>query len=99
MAPAEIRLDRDTAYYHITHWKAGSQWFLALLKDAFGAAVVEPRELVKHTYATPAEPGKIYPCCYLKRQEFLAVPSPPKARRLVLIRDLRDTLVSGYFSI
>src|SRR5687767_3449706 len=99
MTERAIKLSADTVYYHVTHWKAGSQWFLAVLKDAFGKAVIEPQDLVKHAYVSPAEKGKVYPCCYLTHGEFSAIPLPPNAKRLVLIRDLRDTLVSGYFSM
>ena len=95
----EIKLSPEVVYYHVTHWKAGSQWFLALLRDVFGAAVVDPQELVKHAYAAGPEQGKVYPCCYLKQQEFAVIPAPANARRFVLIRDLRDTLISGYFSM
>jgi sulfotransferase family protein len=94
-----IELSPDTVYYHVTHWKAGSQWFLALLKDAFPDAVAEPQDLVKHVYINPPQNGRIYPCCYLTQPEFAAVPAAAKAKRFVLIRDLRDTLVSGYFSM
>lgn len=99
MRSTKLKLAGDTAYYHITHWKAGSQWFRAVLKDAFGTAVVEQREMAKHAYETPGEQGRVYPSCYLKWQEFLVAPVPAKARRFVLIRDLRDTLVSAYFSL
>jgi lipopolysaccharide transport system ATP-binding protein len=99
MTDHAIKLSPNAVYYHITHWKAGSQWLLAVLKDAFGAAVVQPQDLVKHAYVTAPTGGSVYPCCYLTQPEFSAIPSHPGARRFVLIRDLRDTLVSGYFSL
>lgn len=94
-----IKLSNDTAYHHITHWKAGSQWFLAVLKAAFKSAVVQPEEDLRHVTSRPAEGGRIYPCCYMTQSEYRALHLPAKARRIVLIRDLRDTLISGYFSI
>lgn len=99
MTNHQIKLDPQAVYYHITHWKAGSQWIRALLNDALGAAVVQPRELVKHAYDAGPIDGKVYPCCYLTELEFCALPPHPKRRRFVLIRDLRDTLISGYFSL
>jgi len=99
MTDGPIKLETQAAYYHVTHWKAGSQWLLAVLKDAFGVAVVQPRELVKHAYATAPSGGSVYPCCYLTQPEFCAVPAHPDARRFVVVRDLRDTLISGYFSL
>lgn len=93
-----VKLSPDTVYHHVTHWKAGSQWFLAVLKAAFNDAVVKPQPGMKHVYAPP-EVGKVYPCCYITQREYLMLPLAPNARRVVLIRDLRDTLTSAYFSI
>jgi lipopolysaccharide transport system ATP-binding protein len=47
----------------------------------------------------PIAEEKVYPCVYLGREELAAISLPQQTRRCVLIRDLRDTLVSGYFSI
>jgi len=94
-----VKLSRGTVYHHVTHWKAGSQWFLAVLKDAFDSAVVEPEPSLKHVYSHPPEIGKVYACCYITRQEYRLLQLPSNARRVVLIRDLRDTLISAYFSI
>lgn len=94
-----IRLSDDTVYYHITHWKAGSQWVLSVLRGAFGQAVVEPQPKLAHVLERPPEPGRILPCCYMIADKFRKLSLPPKVRRFVVIRDLRDTLVSGYFSI
>src|SRR5688572_4324518 len=94
-----VKLSPDTAYCHVTHWKAGSQWFLAVLKAAFKEAVVKPQPGMKHAYSTAPEAGKVYPCCYITRQEYFILQWPPNARRIVLIRDLRDTLISAYFSL
>ena len=49
--------------------------------------------------ALPHEPGWVYPGLFLTRGEFLARPEFAEARRFVVIRDLRDTLVSHYFSM
>ena len=94
-----INLSPDTVYYHITHWKAGSQWFFALLKAAFRSAVVEPEADVAHVTSRPPLPGRIYPCCYISQTRYAALKLPERARRIVIIRDLRDTLISGYFSM
>lgn len=47
----------------------------------------------------PIQSGKIYPTLYLTKEQFESVSLPANARRFVIIRDLRDTLISGYFSI
>src|SRR5688572_30265900 len=93
-----IRLASDTVYYHITHWKAGSQWLLKLFKAAFPREVVEPAPKVGHVRKREPEPGRIFPCCYITSKEYKTL-KVQKARRMVVIRDLRDTLVSGYFSL
>jgi lipopolysaccharide transport system ATP-binding protein len=45
------------------------------------------------------QPGKVYPTVYLGRHRFDPVRLPPNGHVLVVIRDLRDTLISGYFSV
>ena len=93
-----LSVPKNAALFHITHWKAGSQWMRAVLNEAFGQdAVVEPLEYVQHL-TTKIETGKVYPCGYITKQEFDALELPAEARRVVLIRDPRDTLVSWYFS-
>lgn len=94
-----IKLSPETVYYHITHWKAGSQWMLAILNAAFKSAVVAPEVNLEHMLGHPPQPGKIYPCCYVSQTRYAALNVPACARRIVIIRDLRDTLVSGYFSM
>ena len=41
----------------------------------------------------------MYPTVYATQEEFDSVRLPPAWTRFVVIRDLRDTLVSGYFSL
>jgi hypothetical protein len=49
--------------------------------------------------ALPYEAGRVYPGLFLTRDEFLTRPDFAEASRFVVIRDLRDTLVSQYFSL
>lgn len=83
---------------HFTHWKAGSQWIYRILRELAPERVVEPllgnAEFRNH----PVRPGCIYPTLYLSVAESNQVPVPGPTRRFVVIRDLRDTLVSAYFS-
>lgn len=92
------KLPKDTVYYHVTHWKAGSQWLRQILDHAFNSSVVEPELNLAHIRERDPEPGRIYPCCYITWHEYQKI-APPNSRRFVVIRDLRDTLVSGYFSL
>src|SRR5437773_9004408 len=88
----------NAALFHITHWKAGSQWMRAVFAGAFGPEnVVEPLEFGQQL-TNGISVGKLYPCNYIIKQEFDLLDLPKDARRVVIIRDLRDTLVSWYFS-
>lgn len=84
---------------HVTHWKAGSQWIRGILEDLFGAAAEDPTADATHVFRSPPEAGKVYPCLYLCKHEFECLNRPLGTRHFVVIRDLRDTLVSGYFSV
>ena len=44
-------------------------------------------------------PGRVYPGLFITYPEFLSRPEFRDARRFVVIRDLRDTLTSHYFSL
>jgi hypothetical protein len=84
--------------FHITHYKAGSQWihrlFLALAPDR----IVAPDAFHHQFLDQPVVPGKVYPTLYLTREQFQSVALPKDHCKFVMIRDLRDTLVSLYFS-
>ena len=85
--------------FHITHYKSGSQWVLAVLNDVAKERIVQPRVAANHVTQQPVISGRIYPCVYLPRPVFLES-SPPDYRKVfIVIRDLRDTLVSLYFSV
>ncbi|HYO00118.1 MAG TPA: sulfotransferase domain-containing protein, partial [Actinomycetota bacterium] len=96
------------AIAHITHPKAGSQWIRRILMDCVPDLVVPTvDQLVANPamnpswdfLAQPVMPGRVYPALYLPKDHFDAVEGVESARRFLVIRDLRDSLVSGYFSI
>jgi len=87
------------ALIHVTHQKAGSQWIHRILRDAFPQAIVPPRVNNEHFLNAPVEMGKVYPTVYLTKEEFDKAQLPARWYRFVIVRDLRDTLVSAYFSI
>jgi lipopolysaccharide transport system ATP-binding protein len=89
----------DATFFHLTHPRAGSQWLRAILKDLYGPATVAPENFQTQVISRPIDLGKVYVSTYLSKQEFDALSLPGHYRRIVLIRDLRDTLVSAYFSI
>jgi lipopolysaccharide transport system ATP-binding protein len=84
--------------FHLTHHKAGSQWVNRILHALVPGRVVEPEVFNGHFLRRPVEPGKVYPTLYLTREQFQSVKLPADHRRFVVVRDLRDTLVSLYFS-
>lgn len=96
------------AIVHITHPKAGSQWIRGILMQCVPDLVIPSTdELVENPdmnpswefLSRPLVPGGVYPALYVPRDLFDQVDGVGSSRRFVVIRDLRDTLVSGYFSI
>lgn len=84
---------------HVTHWKAGSQWILKILKECAPDRVVRPQLNQAQFLMSPIQIGKIYPTVYVTKSQFDRTHLPQDTRRFVVIRDLRDTLVSAYFSM
>jgi lipopolysaccharide transport system ATP-binding protein len=85
--------------FHITHHKAGSQWINRIFHALAYDRLVLPERDDAQFRKRPIQSGKIYPTVYVTRDQFHHVAIPRNSRRFVVIRDLRDTLVSGYFSI
>jgi hypothetical protein len=83
--------------FHITHWKAGSEWLRAVLRNLAPDRFVQRRQMHAHLYEDPLQEAGLYSPVYLHRPEFLRLITVTH-RRVVVIRDLRDTLVSWYFS-
>jgi lipopolysaccharide transport system ATP-binding protein len=94
----EVAEDPTPPVFHVTHWKAGSQWIHKILRQCVPERIVAPRlgeAQVRH-YAI--QRGRVYPTVYMTKED-LAKVAPLDAKLFVVIRDLRDTLVSAYFSI
>ncbi|MEQ8317314.1 MAG: sulfotransferase domain-containing protein [Phycisphaerales bacterium] len=85
--------------FHITHWKAGSQWIRKILNR------LEPDRIadepgVPFLDSLTITPGHIYTPVYLPRYGFVeAAGTDPSYKCAVFIRDLRDAMVSWYFSM
>ncbi len=85
------------SFFFLTHAKAGSTWIDDVLRTLFGKRVA-PRfgaDLANFRY----EAGRIYSAAFMTREEFLGYPGLAQVPRFIVIRDLRDTLVSRYFSL
>jgi len=85
--------------FHITHWKAGSQWINKILHDCLPYHIVEPQVDEVQFLDQPLQLGKVYPTVYVTKEQFDSVRLPSLWERFVIIRDLRDSLISAYFSI
>jgi hypothetical protein len=85
--------------FHITHWKAGSQWLHRMFHHWCYERLVLPRPDQSQFLHEPIIPGRIYPTVYVTKQEFDSVAIPQNYLRFLVIRDLRDTLISLVFSM
>jgi lipopolysaccharide transport system ATP-binding protein len=83
---------------HVTHWKAGSQWIYAILRALFADRIVPPQVGDYQVRHWPIQPGRVYPTVYSTRDELERQPMPTTTLKFVALRDLRDTLISWYFS-
>lgn len=93
------RTARRPTVFHLTHGKSGSQWIYQILESLFPHRIVHPQSGSDHFHALPIRQGGIYPTVYTTRSEFESVKVPAHHRKFFVMRDLRDTLVSLYFSL
>jgi lipopolysaccharide transport system ATP-binding protein len=85
------------AVVHLTHWKAGSQWVRSVLRRA-----APDRHFVSGLSGLPDVaffPGAIYSPAYLTCERLDAWAGEGERRTFCVMRDLRDTLISWYFSL
>lgn len=83
--------------FHVTHWRAGSQWVYRILlhiAEETGTEIVPPLATLGQVLETAIRPGAIYPTIYLTAEQFSNIVLPARASKFVVICDLRDTLVS-----
>ena len=83
--------------YHVTHAKAGSTWIADILLTAFGERV--HRRFGRRTEHYAWAPGRIYPAIFLGKAEFDALEGTAGQPVFFVLRDIRDALVSLYFSM
>ncbi len=89
----------ETTVFHITHYKAGSRWVFRILKRCVGERLLQVKAGREEVLEDRIVPGRVYSACYLSKEEFDSIDTPPDSRYFFIVRDLRDTLVSGYFSL
>jgi lipopolysaccharide transport system ATP-binding protein len=96
---AQAQVARPPAIVHVTHWKAGSQWIHKILMRCAPQLIVAPRLRQDQFLYWPILPGGVYPTVYVTKAQYDRIALPPESQRFVVIRDLRDTLTSAYFSM
>jgi hypothetical protein len=82
--------------FHVTHAKAGSSWIYRILKKSFGDAVYKRTGV--ETQGLECQPGGVYGAMFLTYEEFCSIGFSKEQPHFYVIRDIRDTLVSLYFS-
>jgi hypothetical protein len=85
--------------FHVTQYKAGSQWIHNLLLKCAPERVVTPKLWARHFTNDALIPGAIYPTVYVTKSVFDRTKKPENYRHFAIFRDLRDTAVSAYFSL
>lgn len=90
---------KPTTFFHVTHWKAGSQWIHQILLDCARDKIILPEAENRQFLKNPLLPGKVYPTLYLTYEQFHQQKLPKHYQFLFIIRDLRDSLVSLYYSM
>jgi hypothetical protein len=93
------KFDNQPEIFHITHWKAGSQWIRSLFENIASNRVIKPGKQNSQFLFDNIVDGGIYVTLYLRKDEFDSVKLPENHRKFFVMRDLRDTLVSYYFSM
>jgi len=93
-------LTSSAPIFHVTHWKAGSQWVHDVLNAAAPGRVVRPTGDVSFFAKHRVSDGEIYSPLYDAYDRFRAAVSADRPQRtFAVIRDARDTAVSWYFSL
>ncbi len=91
--------DLGSTIFHITLHKAGSQWIRHLLSKCAPEWIVQPQLRNAHLLKAPIKEGYIYPAVCITKRDFDRIRKPKNSRHFVILRDLRDVLVSAYFSL
>jgi hypothetical protein len=92
-------IDAPPTIFHMTVYKAGSQWIYNILLQCAPERLVKPRVDSAQFVVDDIIPGKIYPTIYLPRTLYYKKSIPSQSKHFVVLRDLRDILVSAYFSL
>jgi hypothetical protein len=87
-------LDDWPPVFHITQWKAGSQWIQQILARCCAPKKVWP----SFDGTEPILRNNVYAAAYLTREEYDTF-ATADSKYFLVFRDPRDILVSGYYSM
>jgi hypothetical protein len=88
-------LDDWPPVFHITQWKAGSQWIHQIL----ARCAAHKKVLPSFTGHEPICRNTVYAAAYITKEEYEALNAPSDSKYFIVLRDPRDILISGYFSL
>jgi hypothetical protein len=93
-------MSANPTIFHVTHWKAGSQWVRAILQQAAPDRFIKTEYNQTQFFQRPIQDGHIYTPVYATYEAFRSVvPANREQKTFAVIRDPRDALVSWYFSM
>lgn len=100
--PVVARCEYDNVY-HCTVRKTGSQWVKALLSDPvvyrYSGLLPFDQRVQRRLYPHAVPTRHVVSSLFITREGFNALPKPEKYRAFFIMRDPRDVVVSGYFSL
>jgi hypothetical protein len=73
---SSLSVDIWPTVFHLTQYKAGSQWIYHILKRCAPERVVTPKLEVAHGIKDPILAGHIYPTVYLTKEKFDQIKNP-----------------------
>jgi hypothetical protein len=94
-----VRQDQELpTIFHVTHQKAGSQWIANILRQCVPDRIIEAEVDETQITRRRIRAGSVYTPAYITRQKLMRRRPPANSRIFIVLRDLRDALVSGYLA-
>lgn len=99
LQPAQDDSHEPPILIHLSHYKAGTQWIRRILH--FATESLEAPLPIHEPWPMPQNRARprAYSTLYLTEPEYRAIGPRPHWRPFFVLRDLRDTLTSAYFSL
>lgn len=84
-------------FLHVTHPKAASQWIYRILHFAAPNKTIQQNLSLSKFLSDNIEEDKIYPTLFISKKQYDSVNISKDC--FIVFRDLRDTLISHYYSL